>query len=85
VLTSLQGVSHYVAGPIMCSASTSYTSIKERGVRPGQWAVFLGGCGGGVGIQGGQLASAMGILPIMVDTSEERRKLAFGLRCGAFH
>ena len=44
------GVSDYVAGPIMCSASTSYTSLKNSGLRPGQWAVFPGG-GGGVGIQ----------------------------------
>jgi len=49
------GVSDYVAGPIMCSASTIYTSIKESALRPGQWAVFPGG-GGGVGIQGVQLA-----------------------------
>jgi D-arabinose 1-dehydrogenase-like Zn-dependent alcohol dehydrogenase len=44
------GVSDYVAGPVMCSASTIYTSIKESKLRPGQWAVFPGG-GGGVGIQ----------------------------------
>lgn len=81
-LTSLQGVSDYVAGPIMCSASTIYTSIKESGVRAGQWAVFPGG-GGGVGSQGVQLASAMGIRPIVVDTGEERKKLALSL--GAEH
>lgn len=44
------GVSDYVAGPIMCSASTVYTSLKESGLRPGHFAVFPGG-GGGVGIQ----------------------------------
>lgn len=66
----------------MCSASTIYASIKESNLRPGQWAVFPGG-GGGVGIQGVQLASAMGIRPIVVDTGEERRKLALGL--GAEH
>ena len=69
------GVSDYVAGPIMCSAATIYNSIKESGVRPGQWAVFPGG-GGGVGIQGVQLATAMGIRPIVVDTGDEREKLA---------
>ena len=46
------GVSDYIAGPVMCSASTIYTSLKESGLRPGQWAVFPGG-GGGVGIQVG--------------------------------
>jgi propanol-preferring alcohol dehydrogenase len=68
------GVSDYVAGPIMCSASTAYTSIKESGLRPGQWAVFPGG-GGGVGIQGVQLAVAMGLRVAVVDTGEERRAM----------
>ncbi|KIW18129.1 hypothetical protein PV08_02417 [Exophiala spinifera] len=76
------GVSDYVAGPVMCSASTIYTSLKESGLRPGQWAVFPGG-GGGVGIQGVQLAAAMGLRPIVVDTGDERRKLALSL--GAEH
>jgi len=70
-----QGISDYVAGPVMCSASTVYTSIKESQLRPGNWAVFPGG-GGGVGIQGVQLASAMGLRPIVVDSGEEKKKLA---------
>jgi propanol-preferring alcohol dehydrogenase len=68
------GVSDYVAGPIMCSASTAYTSIKESKLRPGQWAVFPGG-GGGVGIQGVQLAVAMGLRVVVVDTGAERRTM----------
>jgi len=68
------GVSDYIAGPIMCSASTAYTSIKDSGLRPGQWAVFPGG-GGGVGIQGVQLAAAMGLRVVVVDTGAERREL----------
>jgi len=76
------GVSDYVAGPVMCSASTIYTSIKESKLRAGEWACFPGG-GGGVGIQGVQLAAAMGIRPIVVDTGDERRKLALSL--GAEH
>ena len=76
------GVSDYVAGPIMCSASTIYTSIKAANLRPGQWAAFPGG-GGGVGIQGVQLAAAMGLRPIVIDTGDERRKLATDL--GAEH
>lgn len=68
------GVSDYVAGPVMCSAATIYTSIKESGLKPGNWAVFPGG-GGGVGIQGVQLAAAMGIRPIVVDTGDERAKM----------
>jgi D-arabinose 1-dehydrogenase-like Zn-dependent alcohol dehydrogenase len=62
----------------MCSASTIYTSIKESGLTPGQWAVFPGG-GGGVGIQGVQLANAMGLRPIVVDTGDERKKLSYSL------
>ncbi|KAH6647379.1 alcohol dehydrogenase 1 [Truncatella angustata] len=69
------GLSDYIAGPIMCSASTVYTSLKESGLRPGQWACFPGG-GGGVGIQGVQLAVAMGFRSIVVDTGEEREALA---------
>jgi propanol-preferring alcohol dehydrogenase len=76
------GVSDYVAGPIMCSASTAYSSIKESGLRPGQWAVFPGG-GGGVGIQGVQLAVAMGLRVVIVDTGAERKGL--GKKYGAEH
>ncbi|KAH8666947.1 alcohol dehydrogenase 1 [Xylariales sp. PMI_506] len=77
------GISDYVAGPVMCSASTIYTSIKESGVRPGQWACFPGG-GGGVGIQGVQLAAAMGLRPIVVDTGAEREALAREMGAEAF-
>lgn len=45
------GVDDFIAGPIMCSASTIYTSIVQSGLRPGDWAVFPG-AGGGVGMQG---------------------------------
>jgi D-arabinose 1-dehydrogenase-like Zn-dependent alcohol dehydrogenase len=76
------GVSDYVAGPIMCSASTIYTSLKTANLRPGQWAVFPGG-GGGVGIQGVQLADAMGLRIIIVDTGDDKEKLAKSL--GAEH
>lgn len=73
------GVSDEIAGPIMCSGSTAYTSIKESGLRPGQWAVFPGG-GGGVGMQAVQLAVAMGLRAIVVDTGAERKEacLKFG-------
>lgn len=68
------GVSDYVAGPVMCSASTIYTALKGSGLKAGQWACFPGG-GGGVGIQGVQLATAMGFKPIVVDTGAERKAL----------
>jgi hypothetical protein len=73
------GVPDEIAGPIMCSGSTAYTSIKESGLRPGQWAVFPGG-GGGVGMQAVQLAIAMGLRAIVIDTGTERKEacLKFG-------
>jgi propanol-preferring alcohol dehydrogenase len=77
------GVSDYVAGPAMCSASTIYASIKASGIKPGDWAVFPGG-GGGVGIQGVQLAAAMGMRPIVVDTGDERSKLSKSLGAEEF-
>lgn len=49
------GVPDEVAGPIMCSASTMHRALIDSGLKPGQWVVFPGG-GGGVGIQGVQLA-----------------------------
>lgn len=68
------GVDDFIAGPIMCSASTIYTSLKESGLQAGDWAVFPG-AGGGVGIQGVQLAKAMGFRAIAIDTGEEKKKL----------
>lgn len=50
------GVSDEVAGPIMCSASTMHRALIDSGLKPGNWVVFPGG-GGGVGIQGVQLAA----------------------------
>ena len=82
VLSHFQGVSDYVAGPVMCSASTTYTALKRSGLKPGDWAVFPGG-GGGVGIQGVQLADAMGFRPVVVDTGKEREQLCKSL--GAEH
>ncbi|KAH6694785.1 chaperonin 10-like protein [Leptodontidium sp. 2 PMI_412] len=77
------GVDDYMAAPIMCSASTMYRSITESGLRPGQWAVFPGG-GGGVGIQGVQLAKAMGLRVIAVDTGTEKRDLCLKMGAEAF-
>ncbi|KAL4898580.1 chaperonin 10-like protein [Aspergillus ambiguus] len=77
------GVPDEVAAPIMCSAATMYRSLVESGLRAGSWAVFPGG-GGGVGIQGVQLARAMGMRPIVVDTGASKRKLALEMGAEAF-
>lgn len=78
-----EGVDDFIAGPIMCSASTIYTSIVQSGLRPGDWAVFPG-AGGGVGMQGVQLAKAMGLRPIAIDTGADKKKLCIDT-AGAEH
>ncbi|KAK3720451.1 hypothetical protein LTR37_003864 [Vermiconidia calcicola] len=65
------GVPDEVAGPIMCSASTMHRALIDSGLKPGNWVVFPGG-GGGVGIQGVQLAKAMGMRPIVVDAGGKK-------------
>jgi propanol-preferring alcohol dehydrogenase len=58
-------------------------SLTEAALRPGDWAVFPGG-GGGVGIQGVQLAKAMGYRPIVIDTGDAKKKLSLELGAEAF-
>jgi propanol-preferring alcohol dehydrogenase len=77
------GVPDEIAAPIMCSASTIYRSLLESNLRSGAWVVFPGG-GGGVGIQGVQLAKAMGMRPIVVDTGASKQKLALEMGAEAF-
>ncbi|KAJ6022394.1 Polyketide synthase enoylreductase [Penicillium canescens] len=77
------GVSDEVAAPVMCSASTVYRSLIESNLRAGAWVVFPGG-GGGVGIQGVQLAKAMGMRPVVVDTGDSKQKLAMEMGAEAF-
>ncbi|KAJ5469251.1 hypothetical protein N7539_008869 [Penicillium diatomitis] len=77
------GVPDEIAAPIMCSASTIYRSMIESNRKAGAWVVFSGG-GGGVGIQGVQLAKAMGMHPIVVDTGSEKRELCTKIGAEAF-
>lgn len=77
------GVDDFVAGPIMCSGSTMYCSLKESGLKPGDWAVFPG-AGGGVGHMGVQLAKAMGMRVVGVDGGDDKRDLCLKLGCEAF-
>lgn len=60
-----------------------YRSLVESNLRSGAWVVFPGG-GGGVGIQGVQLAKAMGMRPIVVDTGDSKRRLALQMGAEAF-
>lgn len=50
-----------------------FRSIKESTARPGNWVVIPGGAGG-VGIQGVQIAAALGMRPIVIDTGNEKWK-----------
>jgi propanol-preferring alcohol dehydrogenase len=77
------GVPDEVAAPIMCSASTIYRSLVESNLRSGAWVVFPGG-GGGVGIQGVQLAKAMGMRPIVVDSGDSKQRLAMEMGAEVF-
>ncbi|KAF1982375.1 GroES-like protein [Aulographum hederae CBS 113979] len=77
------GVSDYIAGPIMCSASTMHRALLDSSTKPGQYIVFPGG-GGGVGIQGVQLAKAMGFRPVVTDTGAAKRKLALEMGAESF-
>ncbi|KAI5285507.1 hypothetical protein KEM54_000514 [Ascosphaera aggregata] len=76
------GVPDEIAAPIMCSASTIFRSISEAQLHAGDWAVFPG-AGGGVGIQGVQIAKALGYRPIAIDTGADKRELC--LKMGAEH
>ena len=80
---TLEEVSDFVAAPIMCSASTMMRSITESGLLAGNWAAFPGGAGG-VGIQGVQIAKAMGLRPIVIDTTEAKKKMALEMGAEAF-
>jgi propanol-preferring alcohol dehydrogenase len=58
-------------------------SLEVSGLKPGQWAVFPGG-GGGLGSQGVQLAKAMGLRAIAIDTGDDKRDLCIKLGAEAF-
>ncbi|KAJ5998709.1 Polyketide synthase enoylreductase [Penicillium sp. IBT 35674x] len=77
------GVPDEIAAPIMCSASTMYRSLVDSNLKAGSWVVFPGGAGG-VGIQGVQLAKAMGMRPIVVDTGSDKRALSLKMGAEAF-
>ncbi|KAL9619947.1 MAG: hypothetical protein Q9160_005504 [Pyrenula sp. 1 TL-2023] len=72
-----------LAAPIMCSASTIYTSLRTASLPAGSFAVFPGG-GAGVGVQGVQLASAMGLRPIVVDVGQAKGVLARDMGAEAY-
>ncbi|PQE27680.1 Polyketide synthase enoylreductase protein [Rutstroemia sp. NJR-2017a BBW] len=78
-----EGVNDYVAGPIMCSASTMHRALIDSRLKASQFVIFPGG-GGGVGIQGVQLAKAMGMRPIVIDSGDAKRKLSLEMGAEEF-
>ncbi|KAF2396200.1 alcohol dehydrogenase [Trichodelitschia bisporula] len=78
-----EGIPDYVAAPIMCSASTMVRSLRDSELQPGDWALFPGG-GGGVGIQGVQLAKAMGFRPVVIDTGAAKKELVLQMGAETF-
>ncbi|KAE8419832.1 chaperonin 10-like protein [Aspergillus pseudocaelatus] len=77
------GVDDFSAGPIMCSGSTMFRALRESKLHAGQWVVIIG-AGGGVGHMGVQIAKAMGLRVIGVDTGEDKEQLCFRLGCEGF-
>ncbi|GKZ29464.1 hypothetical protein AbraIFM66950_005024 [Aspergillus brasiliensis] len=77
------GVDDFAAGPIMCSGSTMFRALRESNLHAGQWVVIIG-AGGGVGHMGVQIAKAMGLRVIGVDTGEDKAQLCLQLGCEAF-
>ncbi|TVY83946.1 alcohol dehydrogenase, partial [Lachnellula suecica] len=73
-----EGVDDFIAAPLMCSGVTVYRALVEARLKPNDWAVILG-AGGGVGIQGIQLAKAMGLRPIAVDSGDKKRVLCMAM------
>lgn len=60
-----------------------HRALIDSGLKPSQWVVFPGG-GGGVGIQGVQLAKAMGMRAIVIDTGAQKKKLSLDMGAEEF-
>lgn len=60
-----------------------HRALIDSGLKPGNWVVFPGG-GGGVGIQGVQLAAAMGMRPIVVDGGDQKKDMVMKLGAEAY-
>jgi propanol-preferring alcohol dehydrogenase len=60
-----------------------HRALIDSQLKPSNWLVFPGG-GGGVGLQGVQLAKAMGMRPIVIDSGEAKEKLCMSLGTEVF-
>ena len=68
---------------LLRQSRTNLLQLKVSALQPGDFAVFTG-AGGGVGHMGIQLANAMGLRVIGIDTGAEKRALCLALGCEAF-
>lgn len=73
-------IPNHIAAPILCAGVTTFTGIKNTGVRAGQFLTIIGAAGG-LGHMAVQYAVAMGIRVIAVDVGQE--KLDFAKKLGA--
>ena len=60
------------ASPLLCAGVTTFTALKESGVRAGEWVAILG-AGGGLGSLATQYARAQGFQVLAMDLAEELR------------
>jgi propanol-preferring alcohol dehydrogenase len=60
-----------------------HRALIDSRLKASQFVVFPGG-GGGVGIQGVQLAKAMGMRPIVIDSGDAKRKLSLEMGAEEF-
>jgi len=82
VIPLRKGVDVHLAAPISCAYGTAYSALKSADASPSQSIVIIGT--GGVGSSAVQLASAMGMYPIVaVDVVANKLEKVKGL--GASH
>uniref|UniRef100_A0AC34PUW7 Enoyl reductase (ER) domain-containing protein n=1 Tax=Panagrolaimus sp. JU765 TaxID=591449 RepID=A0AC34PUW7_9BILA len=62
-----------LAAPFQCAGVTAYRALKESGVKPGQFVVITGAAGG-LGSFALQFAKAMGLRPIALDLTKDKRQ-----------
>lgn len=63
--------------PILCAGITTYSPLKQRGVKAGDKVGIIGI--GGLGHMGVMIAKAMGATVVAITTSETKTQLAFAL------
>jgi propanol-preferring alcohol dehydrogenase len=73
-----EGLESVQAAPFLCAGLTVYKALKRSNTTIGNW-VAISGAGGGLGHLAVQIAVAMGLRVIAIDTGEEKRKLVTSL------